>query len=118
VTGATSGAETRIPYWYAVTSGVAAHVSVLDAITSARRGSSARDAVLFRITDASGLPLTSVDPVVSVVSGGGVVRTITSYDSQVPGLYGLTVRLGATVGTNVFRIQAGDISTDIAITGR
>ena len=34
------------------------------------------------------------------------------------GLYGLTVRLGATLGTNVFRIQAGNVSTDIAITGR
>jgi hypothetical protein len=118
VVAATNGVEARVPYWYAVTSGVPAEISVLDATSSGRRSGSARDAVLFRVLDAAGLPLTSTQPVVSVISGGGAVQSIDSYDQDVPGVYSLSVRLGPLAGSNVFRLQAGDAVVEVTITGQ
>src|SRR5205814_1569316 len=86
------------PYWYAVTSGVPAAITVLDSIDSARRGSLARDAVLFRITDSAGLPLTDLNPQVTPISGGGTVQTIVSHNSEVPGVFGINVRVIANAG--------------------
>ncbi|MCX6622920.1 MAG: S8 family serine peptidase [Acidobacteria bacterium] len=118
ITGAATGVETRIPYWYDVLSGVPAKVIVLSNVDSGRRGSFQQDALLFRITDSAGVPLTSVTPVVTAVSGGGSVRGISSYDLDVPGVYGVTVRLGSVAGTNVFRIQAGDAWVEASISGQ
>jgi hypothetical protein len=61
--------------------------------------------------------LADVTPVVTAVSGGGTVRGVTNYDSDVPGVFGLDVRLGVTAGANVFRITVGDAKMDITITG-
>ncbi len=118
ITGSTSGTQARVPYWHAVSSGMPATITTLDALTSARRGSTERDAVLFRITDAPGLALTSVTPQVTVVSGGGSVLGVVNYDTDAPGLFGIDVKLGPTAGTNVFRIQAGDIVKEYSITGQ
>ena len=118
ITGAASGVETRIPYWYDVASGVPAKFSMLYNVGSGRRGSFQSDAVLFRITDSAGVPLTGLTPVVTVTSGGGSVRSINNYDSDVPGVYGITVRLGSVAGTNTLHIQAGDATIDASITGQ
>jgi len=67
-----------------------------------------------RTTDASG-QLLPVQPQVTVVSGGGTVRAVTSLDNQVPGVYSIDVVLGPTAETEVFRIQSGDVTTDISI---
>ena len=104
--------------WYAATSGDPSQITILDSITSARRGSLNRDAVLFRITDVSGVALTKVQPEVTGVAGGGTVRGVVSYDSEVPGLFGIHVQLGISPGTNVFRIQAGTVVQEVSITGR
>jgi minor extracellular serine protease Vpr len=117
VTGAASGAAIRIPYWYASTAGVPARITVLKSVTTGRRGSLRADAVLFRITDASGVALAEVQPDISVVSGGGSVAGVTSHDNEVPGLFGLDVQLGFSRGANVFRIQAGEAVLDAYITG-
>ena len=117
ITGSSSGTRIQVPYWYGSTSTEPSHVSVLDSLDSARSRSMLRDAIYFRITDASGLPLTTVRPTVTVVSGGGAVRTVNSYDSDIPGLFGVDVQLGSTPGTNVFHIQAGTVSADVSITG-
>jgi subtilisin family serine protease len=117
IAAGSTGAQIKLPYWYAATSDPA-RVTTLDAITSGRRGSNQRDAALFRITDSSGVALAGIQPDVSVVSGGGTVRAINSYDSDIPGLFGIDVQLGPAAGTNVFRIQAGNASLDITITGR
>ena len=63
------------------------------------------------------LPLTIVQPTVTLVSGGGTVRALNSYESDDPGLFGVDVQLGSTPGTNVFHIQAGTVSADVSIIG-
>jgi hypothetical protein len=113
----TSGTQTRVPYWYAVPSGIPARITILDSISSARRRSLQQDAVLFRITDMAGLNMADATPQATSVSGGGAIRGIVSHDSDVPGLFGLDVQLGSTAGQNVFRIQVGDVSVDVVITG-
>ena len=118
VTGTSSGTRINVPYWYAATSGAPSQITILDSITSARRGSLSRDAVLFRITDVSGVALTEVQPEVTGVAGGGTVRGVVSYDSEVPGLFGIHLQLGTSPGTNVFRIQAGTVVQEVSITGR
>jgi minor extracellular serine protease Vpr len=114
VTGS-SGTQARVPYWAAIPSDAPARISILNSITSARRRSTQNDAVLFRITDASGLPLTNVEPQAAAVSGGGAILGIVSHDSEVPGLFGIDARMGSTAGTDVFRIQIGNISLDVSI---
>jgi subtilisin family serine protease len=118
IVAATTGDETRVPYWYAVASDAAANITLLETATTARRGSRERDAVLFRVTDASGLPLPTASLDVSVVSGNGSVESVDSYDREVPGLFGLTVRLGRSAGANVFKISAGTASIEVSITGQ
>jgi hypothetical protein len=117
ITAASSGAQIHVPYWYAATSGTPAHVTILDSLTSARRSSMQQDAILFRITDVSGLALTGVQPQVTVVSGGGTFLGLNSYDDQVPGLFGIDVRLGPSAGTNVFRLQVGGVTAEVSISG-
>jgi hypothetical protein len=116
ITGS-SGTQTHIPYWYAVPSGIPARITVLDSITSGRRRSSQSDAVLFRITDASGLSMADAQPQVTAIGGGGTVQRVVSHDDQIPGLFGINVQLGPTAGQNVFRIQVGDLSLDVIISG-
>lgn len=117
ITGTTSGAQARIPYWYAVTSPAPVHITILDSLDGARRGGLQQNAILFRVTEASGLALTDPTPQVTVLAGGGAVRGLNSYDREVPGLWGIDVRLGASPGINVFRIQAGTVVKDVVITG-
>jgi subtilisin family serine protease len=116
--GASSGTVLRIPYWYAVRSSTPAGITILAAETSGRRGGLLRDAFLIRVTDASGLVLTGVQPEVSVLSGNGEARGVTSYDSEVPGMFGIDVLLGPGAGANTFRITAGPVTADLAISGQ
>ena len=116
ITSAATGADTHVPYWYGATSGTPVRVTVLDSITSARRNSLQQDAILFRITDAAGLPVLATPPQVTVTTGSGLVQTILNHDSDVPGVFGVDVRLG--VGTNTFHIQAGNAAADVTITGQ
>lgn len=118
VVGTSTGVETRVPYWYGVTSETPAGITVLQTVASARRGATARDAILFRVTDASGLPLALAGPDVSMTSGGGAVRAVVSYDREIPGLYGVTLRLGSAAGANVVSIRAGEAAVNVSITGR
>jgi subtilisin family serine protease len=110
-----SAVVTRVPYWYAVASGTPHYLTVLTHTNSAPAGSTGL-AVVFRVSDESGLPA-NVPPMVTVVSGGGRVVGVTSIDSLVPNAFGLSARLGVLPGANVFRIQAGDLTKDVTITG-
>jgi len=112
-----SGSAIRVPYWYAVKSAPAS-ILVLDQSTSGRRGNVVRDAVLFRILDASGVALTDVQPEVTIVSGDGSVVATNLYDFEIPGLWGIDLRMGATPGANVFRLQVGDAVREFTFTGR
>ena len=107
-----------MPYWYAATEYVPASINVVSAITSARRGSLQRDAILFKVLDLSGVNLTNVTPELSAMSGGGSVGSVVVYDTDIPGLYGIDMRLGQVAGINVIRIQAGSIVTTVSVTGQ
>ncbi len=115
VHGTTSGTTLRIPYWYDVISDKPAGILVLDSIATARRGSVQNDAILFRVTDAAGLPIVAIAPEVTVTSGDSKVRGVVSYDEEVPGLFGVNLDAGLTAGTHVVQIKAGEIVRQISI---
>lgn len=118
VAGANGTVETRVPYWYGVTSATPVQITDLDSTTSGRRGSLKQDALTFHITDAAGVPITSVTPQVTVTAGGGSVVSVSSQDSSAPGLFSVTVRLGSVAGTNTFHVVAGNIAADFFIAGQ
>lgn len=117
VQGLTSGTVARVPYWYDASTGEPAAITVLSQISSARRGSGQQDAFYIRVTDAAGVPLTNVPIDVEAVSGGGSFSALTNYDTDIPGVFGVSVFMGMQPGTNVFRVKAGNASLDVAISG-
>jgi minor extracellular serine protease Vpr len=118
ITDTATGAESRVPYWYAVRSEEPKYITVLDVRESGSPLATLRDAVLFRITDPSGLPIAGLEPVASVVSGGGLLVNLRSIDDRIPGAFSLTLRLGARRGANVVRIEAGGVTRDVTVTSR
>jgi hypothetical protein len=74
-------------------------------------------AILLRLTDESGITVDSVEPTVSVVSGGGEVLAVRSRGGQAPGAFSVSVRLGDAPGANVFRIEAGEVAREVTLTG-
>lgn len=114
----TSGATVRVPYWYAVPDSRPATIPLLEQTASGRRGTLLREAFYFRVTDGAGIPLTQIQPEITAIEGGGSINGVFSLDSDSPGLFGATVRLGPAAGTNTFRIQAGDAVLDVHITGQ
>ncbi|MBI3940806.1 MAG: S8 family serine peptidase [Acidobacteria bacterium] len=115
VQGSNSPTDARIPYWYAVPSTVPRFITILAAPSTGASSLPLREAIVFRISDASGLALADPQFTVTVASGGGEVLDVTSMDSEIPGAHGVTVRLGQ--GNNVFRIQAGSLQRDVPIQG-
>ncbi len=116
VADTSTGTEMHVPYWYAVSSGVPKYITVLDQQQSGGRPlSTLSDAVLFRVTDASGIALTNIEPEVTVVSGTATVTSVNSRNSFVPGEFAVTLRLGLGRGSNVVRIQAGDVIKEVTI---
>jgi minor extracellular serine protease Vpr len=118
IAGANAPVETRVPYWYAVASNTPARITVLDNTQSGPRSSRQPQAIAFRVTDASGVPLTGVAPQVTATAGGGSVTQVYSDDQDSPGLFLVDVRLGAAAGTNTFHIQLGGLSADVPITAQ
>jgi subtilisin family serine protease len=116
VLGGTSGVESRIPYWYAMGPSAPQAITVLNTIDTQRAGASV--SILFRATDASGLAVTDPEPAVTMVSGGGSVARVRNTSASYPGAFVATVTLGLRAGTNVFRIQAGEVTKDVAIVAR
>jgi hypothetical protein len=117
IQGASASVPTRVPYWFGVPSGTPAFITVLTSTASGSAGSSLSQAVIFRVTDSSGLPVSTV-PQVTALSGGGRVTAISGLGSYYPNDYALSVRLGTQPGSNVFRIQAGSLVSTVTITGQ
>lgn len=117
VEGLTSGSVARVPYWYDATTNEPAAITLMYSLSSGRRGSGQQDAILVRVTDAAGVALTNVTPEVEVVSGGGSATYVTNYDTDIPGVFGISVYLGPVAGTNVFRVKAGTATLTVAIPG-
>ena len=113
--GTTSGVESRIPYWYAAGPGTPKRITVLAKDDAPRAGSSSSDAILFRVTDVAGVALTDVQPVVTVVSGGGTVTRVRSRDALYPGVWSANVQYGPRRGSNVFRIEVGDLVKEVTV---
>jgi hypothetical protein len=113
--GMRSNVTSRVPYWHGVTSGEPRHITVLTATTTGAAGGTVSDALLFRVTDEAGIPVTAA-PDVQAVSGGGEVTRI-ALVRNVPYAYDVSMRLGARPGANVFRVTVGDLTKDVTIIG-
>jgi hypothetical protein len=109
-----TGLETHVPYWCAVSTGTAAFITLLDVTRNGAPGRTVSDAVLFRVTDAFGIPVTSSTPLVSV-SGDAQIISVNSRDRSIPGAYGITIRLGTQRGANVIQIQSGGLLREVTI---
>jgi len=120
IQGAGMAQPARVPYWYAVASSEPAYLTVLRPIEPPTRapGSYLRYAIIFRVTERSGIPLLDTNPTVTVVGGGGTVESVTLIDELVPGAYGVHLTLGPTAGENRFRIRAGELRADVVIEGK
>ena len=118
VQSARTGVETHIPYWYAVPGSAPAFIGVLIADQTDAAGTTVQQAFIFRVTDASGIPFTGVDPQVTVISGGGSVRNVYPDDPSLPATYDVDVRMGRTPGLNVFQITAGSVTKQVVILGQ
>ncbi len=118
VAGANGSADARVPYWYGVTSTTPVQITGDVSEDSDTPNTLVPEAFSFRVTDAAGIPITSIVPTVTVTAGGGTVRAVQLDDAYVPGLFFVDVRLGKTAGVNTFHVQAGDVSRDFSITGK
>jgi subtilisin family serine protease len=112
IAGTQNEVRTRIPYWYAVPSGIPRYITLLAEGTISGR-SGAEQTFYFRISDASGLPV-RVDPVVEATSGGGTVVGA-GQDFRIPGAWAATVRLGSEIGRQTFMIRVGDLTREVAV---
>jgi hypothetical protein len=99
----------NVAYWYGVPSGIATHVTVLDAPTNGSPRS--LQIILVRPVDDQGLAASQ--PTVTVTGGNGTVTDVQSIDSAIPGAYQVHVRLAA--GSNTFTVASGLASTDVVI---
>jgi hypothetical protein len=112
-----AGTEIRVPYWYAVKGDEVAAIPLIGQTATGRRNGQLREAIYFRVTDAAGVPIEGALPEVEPLEGGGRVLGISSLDAQSPGLFAASVRLGPAAGMNTFRVEAGEKTLMVSITG-
>jgi len=111
-----SGVAIEAPYWYAVPSNIPAQITVLRISNGNLRGQQLANAVLFRVTDTSGIALTNIQPVVTVVSGAASVASVDSADNLIPGAYSISLHPGLQGSTKtVLQIRAGDVSMNVTV---
>jgi subtilisin family serine protease len=116
IQGSRSGTVARVPYWYGVASSMPAHLTILYVTSQASAGVVAKDAVLFRITDSSGIDVSGVAPTVTVVSGGGSLYLLNLPDAfNYPGVWSASLQMGPVAGNNVFTIAAGGLTQTVLI---
>ncbi len=118
VQGLQSSVAAHVPYWYGVPSDVPAHITVLSSTASGAAGSRIANAILFRVTDAIGLPVSGTTPSVTAVTPGAKAGAIVSADSSIPNALAATVQLAPQAGTNTYQIQAGSLAVTVTIVGQ
>ncbi len=118
IQGTHSGIATRVPYWYGVESTTPGYITILDSAASGAAGTVVTQAILFRVSDQSGIPMNASPTVVPVSGGGTVASRVQSINSQSPYSFIVSVKLGPTPGSNVFRIQVGSLTKDVTIVGQ
>lgn len=111
-----SGAKLRVPYWYAIPAAPYS-MSILQAPTVARAGATLTEAILFRVFDASGVPLTEATPTVTI-SGNGAILGVSLREDILPGVFAVDLRLDPQRGVDAVTISAGDLSSQVFILGR
>ena len=116
VQGAAAATPIRVPYWYGVPSGTARHITVIYTEPAGRAGASVSDAILFKVTDAAGLPVDN-PPIQASAAAPALLLSLRSRNSVVPNAWGINLRLGARAGSNVVHIQVGDVSHDVTVVG-
>jgi minor extracellular serine protease Vpr len=117
IQGVQSSVLTRVPYWHGVASGQPARITTLRVSGGGSPGTTVANAILFRVTDENGLPVTDAQPIIRPVSGGGSVVAVNHFGS-VPYAFDAYLKLGSRPGANVFRIQVGDLTRDVTINGQ
>ena len=105
----------RVPYWYGVTGGSAASITVAEAPDSGRAGST--QTFYVRVLDSSGLPLSDAAKVTVIQGEGAEVRSFESAEERYPGFHRVQVRLAPFVGENIFEVVSGAARTRVLITG-
>ncbi|MBN9658542.1 MAG: S8 family serine peptidase [Acidobacteria bacterium] len=115
ITSANTGKTSRVPYWFASSTGTPVSLNMMYSAGSVSRNR--WTTVYFRVLDAAGLALNSVNPTISIVSGGGAIGRVVNDDANWPGIYEVSIHPGAAPGDNVFRLQAGDATLNFTITG-
>ncbi len=115
IRSARTGVSTRIPYWYAVASNEVRNITIVNSPTTGLPGATVT--AYFKMTDPSGVVVGTAQPQVTVASGGGSVVSVRSVDDEFPGVTSARLRLGPAAGSNVFRIQVGELRRDVTIRG-
>ena len=118
VQGANTSVTSRVPYWYGVPSDTPQYITVLFADDTATAGTVDPDAILFKITDGFGMPITDAPVNATVVSGTAVIANFGSRDREVPSAYGIDLRFGRRAGSSVIRITAGNLTEDVTVTAQ
>ncbi|MBK9167104.1 MAG: S8 family serine peptidase [Bryobacterales bacterium] len=108
-----AGTEARVPYWYAVPTGVPGAVSVAFRPESARPGATVQ--AFLKVVDSNGTPMADTPLTVSAASGGGSVSEILPIDRFFPGVYRVTLTLGPEAGVQTFHAWAGDAGLAFSI---
>ncbi len=102
-----SGNTLRVPYWHAVKS-EPKNITALFVDDSPRANAFDSEAILFRVTDISGVPLLDLKPEVTIISGSATVAEVRSIDSDLPGVYSLDLRFGSLAQSSVVEIRVGN----------
>ncbi len=118
VKGENSSQESRMAYWYAAPSYIPVKVNVLENYLPTSARINTNQSIAFILLDATGVPITTETPKITLVSGDGRVGALKSYDPFNPGLWEVSVRLGPVAGPNVFHIESGDAKRDVTISGQ
>jgi len=118
VTGTSTGVDLRIPYWFAVPTGVPSQIKVVIPPEFYAGGTYLFSPLLpeFRVLDTSGIPITTPLPQVTVVSGDATVLDVVPLAASfVPGAFNAQMRFGSKPGETIIRIRAGSLTKDVKL---
>jgi subtilisin family serine protease len=112
IRGTQAPVDARVPYWFAVPDQIPFDIPVLSNPGTGRAGSLQR--IGFRVIDRSGVPVTTIVPVVGAVTGTGSAVSVSC--DQINCI--AVVRLGSDDPNNVFQISAGTVKVQFGIDGQ
>lgn len=113
ITGANSGTRLRVPYWFAIPSGIPGAIKVVltDQYVAGGTYSTFGRMPEFRVIDTTGLPMSNVTPQVS--ASGAASLLFVDRDPGKPAVFAAGLRFAAAPGEALLRIQAGQVIQDV-----